>query len=230
MKSQDHIRNQYELVKPEPKRFGLSWAKLNRPGLKLSGLRLAASKSAFAICTFSVLLIGSCSFPATANANPAVNGDPYVDELLTNACVSENPYWSGIKEQLTNGRYDDAIKLCRTVMARTVLNTDMHCMYAMALEIKLRKEAHDSALFDECVKEWTHVAKVKVLSESKGWEHIGDGEVFVENRERKNLAVKHLISLVGRAPKMFESEQAFLDRAIRVNTQVAGEIKKTKPL
>lgn len=167
-------------------------------------------------------------FSLAANASPSVNGDPFVDELLTNAVCSQSTYWSGVKEQLTNGNVDEAIKLCRSVMARRPLDIDMHCMYAMALEMKLRKGAYNDQLFQECVKEWVHVSKVKILGRSEGWDSAGDGEVFVENQERKNLANRHLFSLVGRAPKYFESEEAFIKNAVKVQTEVAGKVKLPK--
>ncbi len=176
------------------------------------------------IAALSLCALFSYSINA-ASADTSINGDPYVDELLSNAVRSDSPYWSGIKELLTNGKYDDAIKECRSVMARRVLDIDMHTMYAMALEMKYHKVAHDPAIFDECVKEWAHVAKVNIFASSKGWEHIGDGEVFVENKERKNLATRHLISLVGRAPKRFETEEAFLNSTIHVDTSVKGVLK-----
>ena len=163
-------------------------------------------------------------------ASPSINGDPYVDELLTNACVAQSSYWAAVKEDLTNGNVDQAIKRCREVMARRPLDIDMHGMYAMSLEMKLRKGQYDPALFDECVREWTKVAKVKILSQSNGWEHVGDGEVFVANQDRRDLARRHLISLVGRAPKYFESEEAFVEKAIQTSTQVSGKIKSDKQL
>lgn len=159
-------------------------------------------------------------------ADESINGDSYVDELLGNGVVSQSTYWSEIKAQLANGNIDEAIKRCRQVMARRALDIDMHCLYAMALEMKLRKVEYDPKIFDECVKEWTHVAKVKILSASNGWEHVGDGEVFVQNQERKDLANRHLLALVGRAPKYFESEDAFLRHAMQVRTEVAGKLLK----
>ena len=175
-------------------------------------------------------LVVLCLTPAAESKsekiNPAASADPYVDELMTNGVESQSPFWAEIKEQLTDGNVDQAIKLCRRVAARRELDIDMHCMYAMALEMKYRRSEHDPAVFDECVKEWTHVAKVKILADSKGWEHIGDGEVFTQNQERKQMANRHLEGLVGRAPKYFESEKAFVDKAMKVNTAVAGKIKE----
>lgn len=194
----------------------------------VSPYRRKLSPLGSAIC-FSFVMLGTAAW-LPGIAAPSINGDPYVDELLTNACVSQSSYWSAVKEDLTNGNVDRAIKRCREVMARRPLDIDMHCMYAMSLEMKLRKGQYDSALFDECVREWTKVAKVKILAQSNGWEHVGDGEVFVANQERRDLARRHLISLVGRAPKYFESEEAFVEKAIRTSTQVSGKIKSDKPL
>jgi hypothetical protein len=160
-----------------------------------------------------------------ASASPSVSGDPYVDELLTNGCESQSPYWLEVKEQLTNGNIDAALDLCRKTMARRELDIDMHCLYAMSLEMKYRRSTHDPALFDECVKEWTHVAKAKILAPSRGWDNIGEGEVFGQNQERKAMANKHLEALVGRAPGFFETEKAFVEKAIRIRTEVAGKLK-----
>ncbi|MBX9688035.1 MAG: hypothetical protein K2X27_15115 [Candidatus Obscuribacterales bacterium] len=187
------------------------------------------SSTTFRLSAVSLLLSFCCSMPRTS-ADPSSTGDAYVDDLMTTAVESQSPYWSEVKAQLTNGNIDQALKLCRSVLARRELDIDMHCLYAMALEMKLRSSEHDTNLFNECVKEWTHVAKVKILAASKGWEHVGDGEVFLENQQRKKLANRHLVALVGRAPKYFESEEAFLAKTIRVETQVAGKIRKDKEL
>lgn len=176
----------------------------------------------------SICISSACQ--CYAIASPTINGDPFVDELLTNACHSQSSYWSEVKADLTNGNIDRALKRCREVMARRPLDIDMHCIYAMALEMKLRSDAYDPSLFDECVREWTHVAKVKVLAHSNGWDNVGEGEAFVQNHERRELARRHLISLVGRAPKMFESEEAFVSKAIRTSTQVSGKVKQDKQL
>lgn len=173
--------------------------------------------------TIACLAAGFAVCPVSAKS---VSGDPYVDDLLTNGCESQSSYWLEIKEDLANGNIDEAIKQCRKVLARRELDVDMHCIYAMALEMKYRRSEHNSALFDECVREWAHVAKVKVFADSKGWEHIGDGEVFTQNQERKNLARRHLEALVGRAPGYFENEQAYVDKAIKIRTEVAGKLKE----
>lgn len=188
-----------------------------------AGLAKHGSSRRSALPLAALLLFIYCVSPCFAGAS--VNGDPFVDELLTNGCVSQSSFWSDVKEQLTNGNIDEAIKRCRQVMARRELDIDMHCMYAMALEMKLRQGSHDADIFDECVREWTHVAKVKVLADSKGWEHVGDGEVFTQNQERKAMANRHLVSLVGRAPKYFESEKAYLGKVIHIRTTVAGKVQ-----
>ena len=186
-----------------------------RSKLKNRPLALILAGGFFVICS-------------SAQAGESINGDPYVDELLTNGVESQTQYWSDIKALLTCGRYDEGLKKCREVMARRPLDIDMHCLYAMALEMKLRATDYDDKLFRECVKEWTRVAKVKILAQSHGWGRLGEGEVFVENPERKALANRHLVSLVGRAPKYFESEDAFLKHAMEVKTEVAGKlVKKT---
>ena len=168
----------------------------------------------------------ACFLTQAAGAGPSVNGDPYVDELLTNGCESQSPYWLEVKEQLANGNIEQSLNLCRKALARRELDIDMHCLYAMALEMKYRRSVSDPALFDECVREWAHVAKVKIIADSKGWEHVGDGEVFTQNQERKEIANRHLEALVGRAPKYFESEKSFVEKAIRVKTEVAGKLKE----
>lgn len=165
-----------------------------------------------------------------ADAGPSVNGDPYVDELTSNAFESQSPYWSEIKSLLTSGHLDEGLKRCRQVMSRRPLDIDMHCMYAMALEMKLRSGQYSDKLFDECVREWAKVAKAKIVARSEGWEHVGDGEVFLQNSERKATANRHLVSLVGRAPKYFESEEAFVRKAISTSTQVSGKVKTDKSL
>ncbi len=172
---------------------------------------------------FMLLLVVEQAAPVSAG--PSVNGDPFIDDLHSNAFVSQSPYWSEVKVKLTNGRIDEAVADCRKVMARRPLDVDMHCLYALALEMKLRSSAYDPKLFDECVKEWTKVAKYKVLRASDAFDHIGEGEVFVQNHERKAMANRHLVALVGRAPKIFESEEAFLKKSIRTSTSVAAKIK-----
>jgi hypothetical protein len=178
------------------------------------------------ISLLALCFAGILASPPSLAGGSSVNGDPYVDELLTNGCESQSPYWLEIKEQLTNGNLDDALRLCRRTLARRELDIDMHCLYAMALEMKYRRSTHDSDLFDECVREWTHVAKIGIIAASKGWEHVGDGEVFTQNQERKNMANRHLEALVGRAPGYFESEKAFVKKAIKVRAEVAGKIKE----
>jgi hypothetical protein len=175
-------------------------------------------------CMAPLLVSGAIAAPGGGElANQgAINKDPFVDELMTNGVESQSPFWSEVKEQLTNGNVDQAVKLCRKVLARRELDIDMHCMYAMALEMKYRSLTSDSDLFNECVREWTHVAKAKILSAH--WDSIGEGEVFKQNQERKKMADRHLIALVGRAPKMFENEQVFVQRAMQIHTEVAGKV------
>lgn len=175
----------------------------------------------------ALLCIGSLNLAASANGNPSVNGDPFIDDLHSIAFESQSPYWQETKAQLTNGNIDAAIKRCRSVLARRALDVDMRCMYALALEMKLRSSSYDPAIFDECVREWAGVAKFKVLAQSNGWEHVGDGEVFHQNHERRKMANRHLSALVGRAPKYFESEETYLSKIITTSTKVAGKIKTT---
>lgn len=182
------------------------------------------SRHSFIRC--SLLLQFTClGALSSATAGPSINGDPFLDELLTNACVAQSPYWSEVKALLASGRVDEAVERCRRVMARRSLDIDTTCIYAMALEMKLRGQEYDPAVFDECVREWTHVAKAKILSQSSGWDHVGEGEVFSQNQERRAMANRHLKNLVGRAPGYLESEESFLKKAIKTSASVSARLK-----
>lgn len=179
------------------------------------------------ICLALVLLQAPGYKTQTCNASPSLNGDPFIDDLHTLAFESDSPFWRGVKEQLTNGNVDYAIKQCRQAMARKTLEVDMHCLYAIALEMKLRRSQYDPELFNECVREWAHVAKFRFTQKSNGWDNVGEGEAFYENDERKKLANRHLVALVGRSPKFFESEDTFVRKAIQTSTQVAGKVRNS---
>lgn len=179
------------------------------------------------LCLAILLVLASGGGGSVCFASPSVNGDPFIDDLHSLAFESESPFWRGVKEQLTNGNVDYAIKQCRQALARRTLEVDMHCLYAMALEMKLRRSQYDPDLFNECVREWAHVAKFRFTQKSNSWDNVGEGEAFYENDARKKLANRHLVSLVGRSPKFFESEEAFVRKAIQTSTQVAGKVRSS---
>ena len=170
------------------------------------------------------MLVAS-ALPAAQAGSPSVNGDPFVDDLHSLGMESQSPYWQETKAELTNGRIDEAIRRCRKVKARLPLDVDMTCMYALALEMKLRSSEYDPKIYEECVREWTHVAKFKVIAQSNTWERVGEGEVFEQNTHRKKMANRHLVGLVGRAPKYFESEESYISKMCDITTKVAGKVK-----
>ncbi|MDR3614333.1 MAG: hypothetical protein P4L53_12290 [Candidatus Obscuribacterales bacterium] len=130
---------------------------------------------------------------------------------------------------LQQGHFDKAIKLCQQSL-EVKDDTDLHQVYAMALEKKLATETDkDPELFKKCVQEW-----LLVLRQSGGEENLsfhgisipGEGKFFGDE-DRTLPAKQHLVKLTGRTPKVWETDVKFLKRVTRnMESKVSGTVLK----
>jgi hypothetical protein len=105
---------------------------------------------------------------------------------------------------------------------------DSHMYYAEALEEKLKmkpKKDRDQDLLNECVNEWLIVYRCEVGDE-KGVSFHGINPLghLYEDEERSIPARHHIVSLVGRAPKPWETDEKFMKWVNRPATEVAGKL------
>ena len=130
-----------------------------------------------------------------------------------------------------NDRLDEAITKFRKSLQKDEDDTDLHLGYAQALEDKLRtQDDQDPYLFNQCVKEWLGVYRSE-SGEDKGIGFKGISipylHQFYEDEEHMIEAKRHLVSLVGRVPKGWETDAKYLQKVLVPATQtVRGKLIK----
>jgi len=127
---------------------------------------------------------------------------------------------------LEQGNYEQAIKLCKRALDKGYDDMDTHMAYANALEAKLNaQEKQDVELLNECVREWLIVFRTEVGDE-KGISFHGISPLghFYEDEERSIPARAHIVTLTGRAPRPWETDEKFMKWVNRPKTEVAGRL------
>ena len=131
---------------------------------------------------------------------------------------------------LKQGQISKAIKLCRQAIYQNADDVDIHQVYAEALEKKLQSlKTDDISLYNECVKQWLLVFRSDAGEErGVGFRGLGVSAGLFCDEERNVPAKSHLIHLVGRAPRAWESNARYLKVAMKPHTLVAGRMVDTK--
>jgi len=127
---------------------------------------------------------------------------------------------------------DQAIALYRKALEKENNDIDLHLHYAELLEDKFNKEGEsDSQLYNDCVREWLIVLRSEAGDE-KGLTFHGIGlplsGQFYGDEHRVILARKHLVSLTGIAPKAWETDSQYLERAAK-RASVKGKLLSKIP-
>jgi tetratricopeptide (TPR) repeat protein len=131
-----------------------------------------------------------------------------------------------------NGNYEEAIKWSKLALEKDPDDIDSHMSYAEALEQKLKtkpEKERDHNLLNECVNEWLIVYRSEVGEEKgAGFHGINPLGHLYEDEERSIPARHHIVTLVGRAPKPWETDTKFMKWVDRPDTSVAGKIISSK--
>lgn len=134
----------------------------------------------------------------------------------------------------SHGNTEEAIKWCKLALEKDPDDIDSHMYYAEALEAKLKSKPakeRDHDLLMQCVMEWMIVYRCEAGDE-KGASFHGINPLghLYEDEERSIPARHHIVSLVGRAPKPWETDDKFMKWVNRPSTAVAGKLISTKPV
>jgi tetratricopeptide (TPR) repeat protein len=130
------------------------------------------------------------------------------------------------------GKFEQAIALCKLSLAQDNEDSDTHCIYAQALEKKLRAQVtRDPKLFNKCVKEW-----LIIMREEKGpekglyWHGFATpyGRSFGDE-DHSLLAAQHLYKLTGTVPRNGQSDKKYLMKVLKpTTTEVRGKVLNGK--
>jgi hypothetical protein len=130
---------------------------------------------------------------------------------------------------LHQGKVEEAIKLCQHALEQKD-DPDLHQIYAKALQQKLEsQDERDPTLFRKCVAQW-----LMVLRQTGGEENLtfhgigipGEGK-FWEDEDRSMPAKQHILHLTGHLPKVWETNEKFLNRVSKESkTTVLGNLVK----
>jgi tetratricopeptide (TPR) repeat protein len=129
------------------------------------------------------------------------------------------------------GNYDNAITFYRKALDIDPDDIDVHVHYAQVLEKKLKKsDDSDPSLFNKVVREWLLVMRNEV-GEEKGLSFKGVAApalgTWYRDEEHNMLAKQHIVKLVGRAPKYWETNTMFLKKVLKpTESSVAGRVVK----
>ncbi|MBX9690069.1 MAG: hypothetical protein K2X27_25380 [Candidatus Obscuribacterales bacterium] len=137
---------------------------------------------------------------------------------------------------LKSGKANRAIELARRSLDMNDDDMDTHLVYAKALEKKLvSQQTEDPMLFNLCVKEWLSVLRNSYGDEKgthfQGLALPGFGGKFYEDEDRQGLARQHLVKLTGACPKVWETNEKYLQKVQRhgettVSAKLVGEAAK----
>ena len=121
-----------------------------------------------------------------------------------------------------------AIRLGRRAVELNPDDIEARTALAEALYQKVKHgKTDDPGVFNECVKTWLMILR-NVVGEEKGLTYKGIGipliQKFYEDEDHGTLAKERLTALCGRTPKAWETNKKFLDKVLRPETSVAGEI------
>jgi hypothetical protein len=136
---------------------------------------------------------------------------------------------SGAEFCLEQGKVDEAIKLCQQALEQKD-DPDLHQIYAKALQQKLESEdERDPTLFRKCIAQWLMVLRQTGGEESLTFHGIGiPGEgKFWEDEDRSMPAKQQILHLTGHLPKIWETNEKFLNRVSKESrNSVLGNLVK----
>lgn len=185
------------------------------------------------------LPISVCLAVFCLSATPALADDPkpslkqqtskgYIesDEVFTRS--KNNRQITLVAQQaIRRGDYERAIKLLTRAIELNYDDMDSHLHLAEALQDKLEaQDERDPYVFEKCLKEWLIVYRGEVGDE-KGLTYRGLGFMtdLYADEDRGRMAKKQLIKLTGHAPKMWETDNKYITRMMRKDSQnVSGKV------
>jgi hypothetical protein len=120
---------------------------------------------------------------------------------------------------LKSNKPDRAIAIIKKSLELDNEDLEAHLIYANALERKLGNQStEDPELFNRCVREWLIVLRNQ-FGEEKGENFHGIGIPGLSGKwysdERQDRARTHLIKLTGSAPKVWETNEKWLQKVCR---------------
>jgi hypothetical protein len=165
-----------------------------------------------------------------ANSKQAVPSQPVVSIDGLTDLSQANAATLGMAAYYADRNGDDpdkAIVLYRKAIEKDNNDIDLHLRYAELLEYKFNREGEsDSQLYNDCVREWLIVLRNEAGDE-KGLTFHGIGlplsGTLYGDEHRVILARKHLVSLTGIAPKAWETDAQYLQRAAK-RASVRGKL------
>jgi hypothetical protein len=135
----------------------------------------------------------------------------------------------GAEYCLQQGKVEAAIKLCQQALEQKD-DPDLHQIYARALQQKLEHEDdRDPTLFRNCIAQWLIVLRQTGGEESLTFHGLGiPGEgKFWEDEDRSMPAKQQILHLTGHLPKIWETNEKFLNRVSKQSkNSVSGNVFK----
>jgi hypothetical protein len=140
-----------------------------------------------------------------------------------NVSISEDstPFQLTVEAEraLKSNKPDRAIAIIKKSLELDNEDLEAHLIYANALERKLGNQStEDPELFNRCVREWLIVLRNQ-FGEEKGENFHGIGIPGLSGKwysdERQDRARTHLIKLTGSAPKVWETNEKWLQKVCR---------------
>jgi hypothetical protein len=135
----------------------------------------------------------------------------------------------GAEYCLQQGKIEQAIKLCQQALEQKD-DPDLHQIYAKALQQKLeQQDQKDPTLFRKCVAQWLIVLRQNGGEESLTFHGLGiPGEgKFWEDEDRSIPAKQQILHLTGHLPKLWETNEKFLNRVSKESkATVKGDLLK----
>jgi hypothetical protein len=153
-------------------------------------------------------------------------------DAMTNGGPTAGSFARSAEYCLTHGHIDKAIKLCQQALDKQNDDPDIHQIYAEALESKLEAQVDkDPKLFRKCVAQWLIVLRQEGGDESLSFHGLsipGLGK-FYEDESRTIPAKQHIIRLAGRLPKVWETNDKFLNHVTKDSeSKVSGTVVSAK--
>jgi tetratricopeptide (TPR) repeat protein len=196
-----------------------------------AGAAFAILLSQPAFCSEEFASDDSDISPVTRRENSSDHGPISNTDMMQMGEVNPNILSMMGEKNEKAGNFDAAISFYRKALDIDADNADLHIRYATALEKKLKKtDEHDPALFNKVVREWLLVMRNEV-GEEKGLSFKGVAApalgTWYRDEDHNILAKQHIVKLVGRAPRYWETNTAFLKKVLKpTETSVAGKVVK----
>jgi hypothetical protein len=153
------------------------------------------------------------------------------ENMLELGRVSGDTLMTQAELSLRSRNFDKAIQFARRSIQENGDDSDLHRIYAEALEGKLElQKEKDPSLFRECIEEWLSVMRSGNGEERglnvKGVGGIGD--FFYKDDEHYIIARSHLIRLTGAMPRAWETNNRYLKRVLKPKPGVKGALLDEK--